>query len=94
LGVFNEENLFACGRDFRLGHSPPMHSAPVCGAAGGNDLEFIVARQRLLRSNNNVRAAHHASNVALVCERVGDNRVVAASTRAAMASENCAKGFA
>jgi hypothetical protein len=20
-----------------------MHSAPVCGAAGGNDLEFIVA---------------------------------------------------
>jgi hypothetical protein len=25
-----------------------MHSAPVCGAAGGNDLEFIVARQRLM----------------------------------------------
>jgi hypothetical protein len=53
LGVFNEENLFACVRDFRLDHSPPMHSAPVCGAAGGNDLEFIVAWQRLLRSNNN-----------------------------------------
>jgi len=51
-----------------------MHSAPVYGAAGGNDLEFIVARQRLLRSSNNVRAAHHASNVALVCERDGDNR--------------------
>ena len=45
--MFNEENLFACGRDFRLGHSLPMHSAPVCGAAG-YDLEFIVARQMAL----------------------------------------------
>jgi hypothetical protein len=44
IGRNNEENLFACGRDYRLGHSPPMHSAPVCGAAGGNDLQFIVAR--------------------------------------------------
>ena len=53
--MFDEENLFACGGDFRLGSFAPMHSAPVCGAAGGNDLEFIVARQRLVRSNNNAK---------------------------------------
>jgi hypothetical protein len=56
LGVFNEENLFACGRDFRLGSFATVRSAPVCGAAGGNDLEFIVARQLLVRSNNNAKA--------------------------------------
>ena len=37
------ESIRLRGATSAWGHSPPMHSAPVCGAAGGNDLEFIVA---------------------------------------------------
>ena len=92
--MFNEENLFACGRDFRLGSFATDAFRASVRSRRRNDLEFIVARQRLLRSNNNVRAAHHASNVALVCERDGDNRGRRGLHTGVMASENCAKGSA
>jgi len=58
LGVFNEENLFACGRDFRL-DSPRMHSALV-----SNNVLFALRQYFPKGADPSVYSQTHLNKVA------------------------------
>ena len=57
--IGNEENLFACGRNFRLGHSPRMHSAPV-----SNNVHFALRQYFPKGADPSVYSQTHLNKVA------------------------------